>query len=119
MCMNQSKSKVGEYLDAFSNKVSKRKEILPFLILIPTLIGGTWQALELMSIDPAFIRFFSVSQLIPDGILVLSIVVFFIVSITLSNIGFKFKDIFYSETFNEYSTFHIIRGIILILLPII
>ena len=58
MCMNQSKSKVGEYLDAFSNKVSKRKEILPFLILIPTLIGGTWQALELMSIDQAFIRFF-------------------------------------------------------------
>ena len=113
--MNQSKSKVEEYLDTFSNKVSKRKEILPFVILVPTLIGGGWQALELMSIDPAFIRFFSVSQLIPDGILVLSIIVFFIISIILSNIGFKFKDIFYSETFSEYSTFHLIRGIILMI----
>lgn len=47
------------------------KENLAAIILIPTLIGGLWQLLELLFIGPAYIRFFSISQLVPDGILLI------------------------------------------------
>ncbi len=40
------------------------------LILVPLVIGGLWQLLALASIGLSFIRFFSVSQMIPDGLVV-------------------------------------------------
>lgn len=40
------------------------------LVLIPLLIGGVWQLLALSSMGLSFIRFFSVSQMIPDGLIV-------------------------------------------------
>ena len=44
---------------------------LGMIILIPTLIGGMWQVLELLMIGTAYIRFFSLSQVVPDGLLIL------------------------------------------------
>ncbi len=58
--------KIGEFL----------KEYLSVLIVVPAFIGGIWQAIELMKISYSYIRFFSISQIVPDGILVL---MFFIV----------------------------------------
>lgn len=58
--------KIGEFL----------KEHLSVLIIVPAFIGGLWQSIELMSISIPYIRFFSLSQIIPDGILIL---VFFII----------------------------------------
>lgn len=60
------------------------KDNLSIIILIPTLIGGIWQLLELSSISTSFIRFFSLSQLVADGILVLFIFTVFYFSFKLS-----------------------------------
>jgi len=49
------------------------KENTGLIILLPTLIGGSWQMLELIRISPSYIRFFSISQLVPDGLLILSV----------------------------------------------
>jgi hypothetical protein len=59
--------KIGEFL----------KEYLSILIIVPAFIGGIWQAIELMTIYYSYIRFFSISQIVPDGIVVImSIIVF-------------------------------------------
>lgn len=47
------------------------KENLSILIVVPAFIGGLWQAIELMSISISYVRFFSISQIVPDGILIL------------------------------------------------
>lgn len=47
------------------------KDYLSFIILIPAFIGGIWQLIELMSISQPYISFFSISQIVPDGILIL------------------------------------------------
>lgn len=46
------------------------------LIAIPALIGGIWQICELGNISFSFIRFFSSTQLIADGLLIMSIIFF-------------------------------------------
>ncbi|QIH37868.1 hypothetical protein G7A72_03210 [Flavobacterium sp. Sr18] len=51
------------------------KEYLSVLIIVPAFIGGLWQAFELMSISIPYIRFFSISQIVPDGILILMFLV--------------------------------------------
>ncbi|NDI97479.1 hypothetical protein GWA97_00095 [Flavobacterium sp. LaA7.5] len=56
------------------------KENLNTLILLPTILGGLWQLIELSSISTSFIRFFSITQLISDGLLIL----FFLTIIFLS-----------------------------------
>ncbi|WCO03623.1 hypothetical protein [Psychroserpens ponticola] len=54
----------------------KKHHIL--LLVFPTLIGGIWQLIELANIDISFIRFFSITQLVSDGLLVLSSAFIFI-----------------------------------------
>lgn len=44
---------------------------LSLIILIPYLLGGIWQLLELVSISPVYVRFFSLTQTIPDGLMML------------------------------------------------
>lgn len=44
------------------------KENLPMLIILPTILGGIWQVIELAKIDPSYIRLFSINQLVPDGV---------------------------------------------------
>ena len=47
------------------------KENISFILLLPTLLGGLTQMIELLKISPSLIRFFSISQLISDGIFIL------------------------------------------------
>src|SRR5690606_24765602 len=54
------------------------KENKEIIILIPTLLGGLYQLLNiLILVGLPYIRYFSVSQVIPDGLLI-SIVLFWI-----------------------------------------
>lgn len=51
------------------------KENLSILIVIPAFLGGIWQAFELMSISMPYIRFFSISQIVSDGITILMLII--------------------------------------------
>lgn len=44
------------------------KEHWSIIIFIPALLGGILQIFKLYSIDPSFVRFFAVEQVIPDGL---------------------------------------------------
>ncbi|MCG2611493.1 hypothetical protein LZZ90_08230 [Flavobacterium sp. SM15] len=65
------------------------KDNLNLIIILPPLLGGLWQIIELSSISFSFIRFFSVTQMIPDGLLVLLILS--IMSLSVYWIYFLFK----------------------------
>lgn len=52
--------------------ISKIKDNLPIIFIIPTTIGGVWQLFELGSFGISYIRFFSVPQLLPDGLLIIT-----------------------------------------------
>jgi hypothetical protein len=52
------------------------KDHLPFVVLVPTILGGIWQIWELKRISVGFIRFFSITQLLSDGLLILFILFF-------------------------------------------
>jgi len=54
------------------------KFYLPVVLFFTTVLGGLWQFIELFLIHPSFIRFFSPTQVLADGILVAFI--FFIAS---------------------------------------
>jgi hypothetical protein len=47
------------------------KSNLNLILLIPTVMGGLWQLFELQAINTSFIRFFSITQVIADGLLIL------------------------------------------------
>lgn len=49
------------------------------ILLLPSFLGAVWQILELSSINVAYIRFFSVSQIPVDGILILFLTILIIV----------------------------------------
>lgn len=49
-------------------EINRIKDNLSMIVLLPTLLGGAWQLFELSSISTSFVRFFSVGQLIGDGI---------------------------------------------------
>lgn len=49
------------------------KEHWSIIIFIPALLGGIFQIFNLYSIDPSFVRFFAVEQVIPDGLFVIFI----------------------------------------------
>ncbi|WP_291131774.1 hypothetical protein [Flavobacterium sp. UBA7682] len=58
----------------------KLKNNLSIVLILPAILGGLWQLIELSSISFSFMRFFSVSQVIPDGLLILFILILFILS---------------------------------------
>lgn len=66
------------FIDLTSLQFWKRN--LSLIVIIPYILGGIWQIIELSTISLAYIRFFSVTQSISDGLLVL-VVLFLIVSI--------------------------------------
>ena len=47
------------------------KDYLSLIAIIPLLLGGIWQIFLLASISSSYIRFFSVSQQLADGVLIL------------------------------------------------
>jgi len=52
------------------------RENLGLLLAVPTLTGGVWQVVSLITLGLPFVRFFSLSQLVADGILILIIISF-------------------------------------------
>lgn len=58
-------------MEILKKTLNQIKEYLPLIILIPTMLGGVWQMINLMNLDLTYIRFFSVSQLVADGLFVL------------------------------------------------
>lgn len=70
------------------------KEYFSLIIGVPTLLGGLWQLLELVAIGSPYIRFFSITQLVPDGILLLFclLVVYFILRLLMNNLELAAKN---------------------------
>jgi len=81
------------FIKDFKNLYKNNKDFFPIIILIPTIIGGIWQILELMTIDPSFLRFFSISQLVSDGILIITLLTIVIVYLLLLKKKFNLKDL--------------------------
>lgn len=52
------------------------------IISIPPLLGAIWQLIELSKMSLSYVRFFSVSQLVADGILMLIILGFISISVS-------------------------------------
>jgi len=73
----------------FKKLYNQVKENLNLIILLPTVTGGLWQLIELSTISLSFIRFFSLSQLIPDGLLILFILTIFYISYQIGNSFYK------------------------------
>ncbi|MDN8190524.1 hypothetical protein QZK04_10775 [Acinetobacter baumannii] len=66
------------------------KEHWSIIIFIPAFLGGFFQISRLYLLDPSFIRFFSVQQVIPDGLFVLFIITLsFLIFIFFNNIFIK------------------------------
>ena len=53
------------------------KENINILILISTVLGGFWQLLELVRIEISFIRFFSLTQVVSDGLVIMFLLLIF------------------------------------------
>lgn len=51
-------------------KLRQIRENFPLIVAIPALLGGLWQLIELIKISPIFLRFFSINQIVSDGLLV-------------------------------------------------
>lgn len=60
----------------FKNVIDFVKEYLSVILILPAIFGGLWQLFELWSISPSFIRFFSISQIVPDGLFILFIILY-------------------------------------------
>ncbi|KIM11484.1 MAG: hypothetical protein KU37_04550 [Sulfuricurvum sp. PC08-66] len=64
------------------------KEYMPFILLFPTILGGLWQIIELSSMSMSYIRFFSATQLLADGLVILMLIIsFFIAALFFSNLS--------------------------------
>ncbi len=61
-------------MDWFKRYIAVIKNTLPIFILVPTILGGLWQIIYLLSIGVSYIRFFSITQLISDGIILIILI---------------------------------------------
>lgn len=108
-----------KFIDSLLEKINdisdKYKNVFPLILILPTLIGGLWQMLELIFIDPSFIRFFSISQLISDGILILSILSIFGFYIYFLDKHFDFKDLMKFDLSKKFNISQFIGSLVLIL----
>ncbi len=56
------------------------KDNISTFTIIPLVLGGIWQIISLSSISLSYIRFFSISQQLADGLLILTIFIFIYVA---------------------------------------
>lgn len=75
--------------EKLNNLYKQLKDNLSVILLVPTILGGIWQLLELSSISASFIRFFSFTQLIADGLLILFVLTIFFISYRFTGIQFN------------------------------
>ncbi|MCG3688152.1 hypothetical protein ACN4FE_08215 [Aliarcobacter butzleri] len=74
------------------NKIYKTiQDNLAIIILLPTIFGGLWQLIELSSLSFSFVRFFSVTQLLPDGLLILTMIILLYIAYYFGVNKHKFK----------------------------
>lgn len=90
------------------------KENLSIILLLPAILGSIWQIVELASIQTAFIRFFSVTQLVADGSLILFLIFFGFIGLQITRSFFKDKDFSLGTKEEEYKR----KGITIALLLI-
>lgn len=87
------------------------KDNITIYALIPTVTGGIWQMIKLLQISPNMIRFFSLSQMISDSVL---IILFF--SVPFISFFIILIDVFYDEEgryhFDNYQRFSIFKKFI-------
>lgn len=69
------------------------------IVLVPTFIGGIWQIMELAWLDTSYVRFFSLSQLASDGLLILFVI--FIYTVATRLIYSLNADLFRKLLFNK------------------
>lgn len=65
------------------------KEHWSIIIFIPAFLGGFFQISRLYILNPSFIRFFSVQQVIPDGLFILFLIFLSIIIYFFINPSFK------------------------------
>lgn len=53
------------------------KENFNLIVAIPPILGALWQITELSRLSLSYIRFFSISQLVADGVLILILLLVF------------------------------------------
>lgn len=93
---------------ALNNTYNFIKDNITMLALTPTVTGGIWQMTKLLNISPNMIRFFSLSQMISDSVL---IVLYFLIPF----IGFLILliDVVYDEEgkshYSSYERFSIFK----------
>lgn len=63
--------------DLLKRAVSYLSKHLSLVLLIPALLGGIWQIIELSQMSFSYVRFFSASQVLADGLLILILLIFF------------------------------------------
>ena len=97
------------------------RENLSLIILIPTILGGLWQFISLADISMSYIRFFSLTQLVVDGILILSILFLIILPSYLASWVMNEKDIQKSNKVSRVIKFilTVILGVFFIITTII
>lgn len=82
--MTKKTSKLPKPKGLFSNSIFSNiksiRENISLIIIVPTILGGLLQLYNLSNISPEYIRFFSISQVVPDGLLFIVIAISFIVS---------------------------------------
>ncbi|WP_151821390.1 hypothetical protein [Acinetobacter oleivorans] len=96
--------------------ISKIKDNLPIIFIIPTTIGGIWQLFELSAFGISYIRFFSVPQLLPDGLLIISMftvisIYLFYVTQVYENLKFEY---YINKSFSKLTSILILNIIIAI-----
>lgn len=62
-------------MDKFKSVIKFLQDNINVVILIPTVLGGFWQLIELLRIDTSFVRFFSITQVISDGLIILFLLI--------------------------------------------
>ncbi|RXR17359.1 hypothetical protein EQG63_11260 [Flavobacterium amnicola] len=62
-------------MDRFKKAVKFLQDNFNLIILIPTVLGGFWQLIELLRIDTSFVRFFSITQVISDGLILMFLLI--------------------------------------------
>jgi len=62
-------------MDKFKYFLKNINENFSLIIAFPIILGGIWQLISLMTIDPTYIRFFSVTQLMADGLFIAVLII--------------------------------------------
>lgn len=65
------------------NIVSFLKDHLSLIAAIPLILGGLWQAVGLGTMSVSYLRFFSVTKLIADGIIILLVIAILVMTILI------------------------------------